>query len=125
MQKILALGLGGFLGSNLRYWISYYINTNARTQPFWGTLAVNLLGCLVIGSLMSYHLHVSEMESNLKLFVITGMLGALTTFSTFSYETVELMRQTRYPAAMANVMLNLILGIGAVMAGFEAVRRLG
>lgn len=125
MQKVFALGFGGFIGSNLRYWISYLVAVSFKTHSFLGTLIVNLAGCLFIGALMSYHLNISEIDSNMKLFVITGLLGALTTFSTFSYETVELIRDARIQLAFANVMLNMLLGMGAVYLGFEAMKRIG
>ncbi len=124
MQKVLAIGIGGFIGSNLRYWISYLVNSNFKTHHFWGTLSVNMMGCIIIGALMSYHLNISEIDSNMKLLVITGLLGALTTFSTFSFETVELLQNARFNLAIINVLMNVFLGLGAVAIGFEAVKRL-
>lgn len=125
MQKVLAIGIGGFIGSNLRYWISYLVNANFKTHHFWGTLSVNIIGCIVIGALMSYHLNISELEPNMKLLAITGLLGALTTFSTFSFETLELLQNSRFQLAMINVLMNVFFGLGAVLIGFEAVKRLG
>jgi len=124
VQKVLAIGIGGFIGSNLRYWISYLVNSNFKTHHFWGTLSVNMMGCIIIGALMSYHLNISEIDSNMKLLVITGLLGALTTFSTFSFETVELLQNARFNLAIINVLMNVFLGLGAVAIGFEAVKRL-
>lgn len=125
MQKVLAIGIGGFIGSNLRYWISYLVNSNFKTHHFWGTLSVNVIGCIIIGALMSYHLNISELEPNMKLLAITGLLGALTTFSTFSFETVELLQNARFHLAIINVFMNVSFGLGAVLIGFEAVKRLG
>jgi len=82
------------------------------------------MGCIIIGALMSYHLNISEIDSNMKLLVITGLLGALTTFSTFSFETVELLQNARFNLAIINVLMNVFLGLGAVAIGFEAVKRL-
>lgn len=124
MQKVLVIGIGGFIGSNLRYWISYLVNSNFKSHNFWGTLTVNMIGCLIIGALMSYHLNMAEIESNMKILVVTGLLGALTTFSTFSFETVEMIQDARIHLAVANVLMNVFFGLGAVFIGFEAVKRL-
>jgi CrcB protein len=61
----------------------------------------------------------------MKLLAITGLLGALTTFSTFSFETLELLQNSRFQLAMINVLMNVFFGLGAVLIGFEAVKRLG
>ena len=123
MEKVLAIGIGGFIGSNLRYWISYFVNLNFKTHQFWGTLSVNMIGCVIIGALMSYHLNISELEPNMKLMAITGLLGALTTFSTFSFETVELMQDARFHLALINIFMNVFFGLGAVLLGFEIVKK--
>ncbi|MCL4112631.1 UNVERIFIED_CONTAM: hypothetical protein GTU68_044017 [Idotea baltica] len=81
-----------------------------------GTLCVNVIGCVVIGLMMAF----AEREAispTVKLVIVTGLLGSLTTFSTFGFETVELARAGRLPAAFANVAANLLMGLPCVLLG--------
>jgi CrcB protein len=104
---IIAVASGGAIGATLRLLISTVVNkTVVHTLPF-GTLAVNLLGSLMIGLLFAYfHLNTS-LSPHLKTFLITGILGALTTYSTFAIESFFLLESGHYAHAFANMALNL------------------
>jgi len=104
---IIAVASGGAIGATLRLLISTVVNkTVVHTLPF-GTLAVNLLGSLLIGLLFAYfHLNTS-LSPHLKTFLITGILGALTTYSTFAIESFFLLESGHYAHAFANMALNL------------------
>lgn len=115
--KIIAVGTGGFIGAILRYGVSSYM-AKRITSPFpWGTFLVNIAGCAVIGFLMAMAEVRENIPPGLKLFLVTGLLGSLTTFSTFSYESLTLIRAGEVGGSLFNVGLNLILGLIAVWAG--------
>ncbi len=117
-QKILLLGVGGFIGSNLRYWITGLVTNLCGSTIPYGTLAVNMLGSFILGFLMFYGTEVIELSPQLRLMISTGMLGALTTFSTFSLETFNLLRESSYILMFLNIFLNIGLSFLAVLLGF-------
>ncbi len=118
MQKILLIGLGGGLGAILRYYIGGYVQqwTNSFTFPY-GTVAVNLLGCLVIGLLSSLAETRSIFTPEARLFVFIGLLGGFTTFSTFGNESINLLRDGENQLAFWYVSLHVFAGLGAVWLG--------
>ena len=118
----LPVGLGGFVGAVLRYAISSWAEDRfARPWPL-GTLLVNVAGCLLIGAAMAW-VDREVLGPQLRLFLVTGVLGALTTFSTFSWDTLLLARSGRFDAALVNVAANTILGLGAATLGFWLTHR--
>jgi CrcB protein len=125
MLKILSIGAGGFVGALARYWLSGLAQNHIDTRFPIGTLLVNVLGCLLIGALMSVIEDRQGLSPDARLFLVTGILGAFTTFSTMGYETVELLRDRSVGMALAYVAGNLFLGIGAVVAGRAVVRLVG
>ncbi len=118
MLKLLVVGLGGFVGAVARFGISGWINEKyGRLMPA-GTLAVNALGCLVFGVLMVVVEQRDSLSENARLFLMIGLLGSLTTFSTFGAETVELVvRRGDWRMATFNVTANVVVSITAVVAG--------
>ena len=98
--------VAGALGSTLRYLVG---RAGARASWPWPVLAVNVAGSLVAGV---------GIHSDLALVAVTGLAGGLTTFSTFSVETVQLASEGRWRAATSSVALNLVLGIAAATAGW-------
>jgi CrcB protein len=117
MQNIIWVGLGGFIGASLRYIISISSSKLFSSQLPYGTLIVNILGGLAIGLIMELSLTTDLISPSLKLFLITGIIGGLTTFSTFSYETVTLFIEGNYISGMLNTALNLFLSIAGVVIG--------
>ncbi len=121
MQQLLAVGLGGFIGAIARYALTGLMQRKFPEFFPAGTLLVNVLGCLVIGVLMAFVVKergtLSDHET-LRLFLITGILGSLTTFSTFGYETVQFIQDSNLRMATWNVAGNLVLGFAAVWLGF-------
>lgn len=122
MEKIIFVGIGGFIGASLRYIIS--INPPIKlfgVQLPYGTLLVNVIGGLLVGVIMELSISTDWVSPNLKLFLTTGMMGGLTTFSTFSYETIILFNESRYLLGALNICLNLFLSLGAVLVGKSVV----
>lgn len=91
----------------------------------WGTLAVNVVGCFAIGLLMGVVEGRGGVGGELRLFLSMGLLGSLTTFSTFGYETVALVRDDHIGLAAASVAANLVVGLVAVVAGLALGRSAG
>ena len=118
MTNILLIGIGGFIGSILRYLTSGYVQQMSKTIDFpYGTLAVNLIGCFIIGFLSQLAEDRGVFTNQSRLFVFTGFLGGFTTFSSFGNETLNLARDSQMVNAIANVGANVILGLLAVWLG--------
>jgi CrcB protein len=118
VQQLLLVGAGGFLGSILRYSLSGLVYRMVPGAAFpYGTLAVNIVGCLAIGSLAGIAESRGVIGPELRLFLFIGVLGGFTTFSTFGYETFELARDGEMIGVLANVLLHVIAGLGAAWLG--------
>ncbi len=122
MLQLLFIGLGGFLGAISRFSISKFVQNNITGIMPWGTLVVNLIGCALIGFLLTIFQEKIIVSSNIKMFVITGFLGALTTFSTFSYETFIMFSEENYTYALGNIFLNVFLGLAAVFFSIKMTK---
>ena len=119
MKNLLFVAMGGAVGAMLRYGISSGIYTwFGRGFPY-GTLAVNLLGSFAIGLLSILLIEKFNVPHEVRLALVVGVLGALTTFSTFSWETLDLMQQGMMQKAFLNVLLNVVICIGAAWAGAQ------
>ncbi len=115
MLKVFLAGIGGFVGSVLRYSISGFIQDLSRSIDFpYGTLAVNLLGCLAIGFLSQLAESRGYFTAETRTLVFIGVLGGFTTFSAFSNETINLWREGQSLLASVNVAAHLVLCLGAV-----------
>ena len=123
MKQVLFIGAGGFVGAVLRYAISGYVQSYAIRGNFpYGTLAVNLMGCFILG-LLSYLGEVHNVLSpEARAFVLVGLLGALTTFSTFSNETLNLFRDANHTLGLLNLGAQIGLGLGAVWLGLTTAQ---
>ena len=118
---ILSVGIGGFIGAIMRFSGSYYINKLLGTSFPYGTLGVNILGSFVIGFLALYF--EQTIAPNMKALLITGMLGALTTFSTFSLETILMLQQGLYAKGVLNITLNIIFTLSATLLGMALFKK--
>jgi len=115
--RILIVGIGGFIGATLRYIISgLSIRVFGDSFPY-GTLFVNILGGLLIGFIMEASVSLWPVSPNIRIFLTTGILGGLTTFSTFSYETISMLSDGSYLMGGINAGLNLFLSLFCAWLG--------
>ena len=118
MTKVLIIGIGGFIGSVFRYLLSGFVQGISKSISFpYGTFAVNIVGCFLIG----FFAHLSETRAVLtessRSFVIIGLLGGFTTFSAFSNETFNLLRDGETSLAFLNIIGQVVICLGAVWCG--------
>ncbi len=113
--------MGGFLGAIGRYWLSGLAQKLSPRFPF-GTLSVNLLGSFMLGLLATLFLEKVIVSQEVRLFVLVGLLGAFTTYSTFSFETLNLMRSGEWMFAGANILANVAGTLIAVWAGVSIAK---
>lgn len=118
MFNILVVGVGGFIGSVLRYAVGGYVQriTNSVDFPY-GTLAVNLIGCFVIGLLSQLVESRGVLSPEIRAMIFIGMLGGFTTFSSFGNETMNLAIDSQFGPALMNVGANVLFGLALVWLG--------
>lgn len=114
VQKIIYVGIGGFIGAAIRYLVTLQSSKIINSNIPLGTLIVNVVGGFLIGMIMELSMSTNLISPNMRLFLTTGIMGGLTTFSTFSYETIGLINDGRYILGISNVLLNVFLSIGGV-----------
>lgn len=123
MGKFFWVGIGGAVGAVLRYSVSGYVQNQIKVGSFpLGTLAVNVLGCFLLGFLSQIVAGSGRLPSEGALFLLVGMLGAFTTFSTFSKEAVDLLSNGQIAAALLDIAVHVMLGLTAVGGGYELGR---
>ncbi len=118
---LIFVAIGGSIGAVLRFVISYYCNKFLGSNFAYGTLTVNILGSFLMGFLFLYFNQV--ISPNLKTMLTTGMLGALTTFSTFSLETILMLQDGVYLKAFLNIVLNVVLSLMATILGMYLFKK--
>lgn len=117
----LAVGVGAALGAWLRWWLGIILNPVFPTLPL-GTLAANLVGGYLIGLALAVITHFETLPAELRLLVMTGFLGGLTTFSTFSAEAATLMTRQQLAWAAAHIGAHLAGSIAMTFAGIGTMR---
>lgn len=123
IYALIAIGVGAALGAWLRWGFGLMLNSIFPTLPF-GTLAANLIGCYFIGIAAEYLFHNTTVPPEARLFIITGFLGGLTTFSTFSVETVTLLLREQYSWAFAIISSHLFGSLVMTVLGMLTIRLL-
>ena len=119
--KILYIAVGGALGSTFRFIISYFFKLYFPYFPV-GTLFVNIMGSFLIGFFANYLIHKEIPEMIIKFFLIIGFLGSFTTFSAFSIETIELIKQGRVSLSLMYITFSFTLSILAAFFGLSLNR---
>lgn len=117
-QTILAIGSGGFIGAVLRAYLNGLISHKIPHDLPYGTLGVNLIGSFIMGLLIAYFMYTTIFSLHVKSFLSTGILGALTTYSTFAIESFFLINSGHIALALANISLNAFGSIFMAGGGF-------
>jgi fluoride exporter len=118
MLRVLLVGSGGFIGSILRYLLSGFVQQSSKSVGFpYGTLAVNIIGCFIIGFLSQLAETRGLFTTESRAFIFIGVLGGFTTFSAFGNETFNLWRDGEALLALTNIAGHLVLALGAVWVG--------
>lgn len=120
-MAVLAVGIGAALGAWLRWGLSTWFNPVAPALPL-GTLAANLVGGYLVGVAVAYFAANTALAPEWRLLCITGFLGGLTTFSTFSAESVQLLMSAQYGAALLHSASHLFGSLAATFLGFLSYR---
>ncbi len=120
MMTVLLVGTGGFIGSVMRYLVGTWVQSVSGNNWIpYGTLAVNVVGCFLIGLVLGLAETRQFLGEGTRALVVVGLLGGFTTFSAFGYETVAMVRDGHMVAAAANVGLQVTLGLTAVLIGLN------
>jgi CrcB protein len=122
MKTLLIIGLGGGIGSIFRYLIQVYTGRHLSLTFPVGTLLVNISGCLLIGLLYGLSVKYNVISLEWRLFLITGLCGGYTTFSSFSYESISLFRQGNYGYFLLYTTLSFVLGLTATIGGMAVIK---
>jgi CrcB protein len=122
LERTLVVGTGGFLGASARYLLGGAIYHWLPATFPWATFLINVTGCFGIGFLAVLAEERMLLGPGARLFLMVGVLGGYTTFSTFGYETIALLRDGSLAAASLNVLGQVALGLLAVWAGMAAAR---
>ena len=117
MIKILAVALGGAIGSTGRYLTSLAVESFSSSRFPYETLAANLIGCFLIGLLWGYFERLT-ISNEFRLFLFTGVLGGYTTFSTFARENIQFLKTGEPFSALSYVLVSNLVGLSLVAAGF-------
>ena len=122
MKMILAVALGGALGSVARYGVGVWAACRLGVDFPWGTLIVNLVGSFVIGALAEAMALIWSVSPEIRAFLIVGILGGFTTYSAFSLDIYLMIERGSWLPAFAYVAASLLLGLAALFAGLRLVR---
>ena len=122
MKAILIIWLGGGIGSVFRYLVQLGINKLVTVTFPAGTFLVNITGCFVIGLLYGLSGRYAALTSEWRLFLITGLCGGYTTFSSFSYESISLFRQGNYTYFILYTVLSVLIGLFSTIGGMNIVK---
>ncbi len=117
MYKYLLIALGGALGSIARFWVGSTVGSRLGIRFPFGTLAVNLTACVVIGFAVTFLGKRMEVDPAWRYFATIGFIGAYSTFSTFEWETMETLRSGAFGMAALYAVGSLVLGLGATWCG--------
>ena len=124
MPSTLLVALGGALGSVARFWMTILIGRMTGPNFPWGTIVINVLGSMIIGGFAALPTMIGNrwsISSDTRIFLMVGLCGGFTTFSSFSLQTVELIREGRLLAALANVLVSVLVCCIATSIGYAGV----
>ena len=124
MDKFLIIGVGGFLGANVRYVVGGWAAEKWGGSFPFGTLLINVTGSFILGAFMAVITDRLALDPRWRLFFAVGFLGAYTTFSTYTFETIQLVLAGGWWPAVLNLLASNALGLGAALLGVALARNL-
>lgn len=122
MMRFLLIALGATLGANARYWMGVWAGSRLGADFPYGTFLVNVTGCFLIGLFLGLGETRFTISGELRLFFVVGFLGSYTTFSSFGYESINLLQSGNLWFAALNLLLTLVIGLTAVVLGLQVAR---
>ena len=122
LDKVFIVGVGGFIGANVRYWLGAWIDAQFGLHFPLGTFIINLTGSLLLGFIATITLERALIDPRWRLAIAVGFIGAYTTFSTFTYESVKLLEAGSYGLAALNVVGSTVLGLAGAAIGIAIGR---
>jgi CrcB protein len=123
-QRLALLAAFGATGTLCRYWLDGLVLQWCGTRFPWGILVVNGLGCFLFGLIFPLAEERLIISGETRLIILTGLMGAFTTYSTFTFQTAELMRESQWTLAAVNVIGHLVLGLVCIFFGLAIGSRL-
>ena len=120
--KLAGIGIGGALGALARYGLGGWVQRSCGAGFPWGTLVVNLVGCFLFGLAWSLAEQRLRISGEMRAVFFIGFMGAFTTFSTFAYETANLMRDAQFASAAANALVQNVVGVAFILLGLALGR---
>ena len=124
MENYLIIGIGGFLGACARYWVASWVAQRWGASFPFGTLLINVTGSFVLGLFMSATTGHLPVDARVRLLFAIGFIGAYTTFSTYTYESVQLLLAGNWLLGLTNLVASNVLGFGASALGITLGSRL-
>mgnify|MGYP001553348423 CR=1 FL=1 len=123
MKILLVVGVGSFIGGAARYLVTLLIQNKFLSTFPYGTLAVNIIGCFLIGVIYGLS-EKGNLSGEWRIFLATGIMGGFTTFSSFSNDTVSMLRDAQYWQALSYVGSSIIIGLAATFIGISLIKYL-
>ena len=122
LPTVLAIGAGATIGASVRYYLTQFMHTTMGSGFPYGTLSANIIGSFLAGVLVVVVIEKSAMHEAYRLMLLIGLTGSLTTMSTLSWESVEMISLGHYVQAALNILLNVVLSLTAAGAGVALSR---
>lgn len=123
-QKVACLALLGAAGTLARWWLDGVVQRLCGTRFPWGILVVNVLGCFLFGLVWMLAEERGLLSGETRFLILTGFMGAFTTYSTFTFQTGEFLRESQWNAACANIAAQVVLGLAGLFLGMALGRRI-
>jgi len=118
MSKTISIGIAGLIGTLLRYWLSTFVARQSGETFPWGTLVVNIIGCLIAGGVFHLTEERALFSPAVRTVILIGLLGGFTTFSSYGLQTFALLKDSAFGLAILNLVLSNVLGVLMVWAGY-------
>jgi len=122
LEKLIGIGIAGACGTLARYWLSGSVYRWLGRGFPWGTAVVNIFGCFLFGIVLSIAGERWAISSEMRTIILTGFMGAFTTFSTFASETGQLLAGAEFLAGLGNIVFQIVAGVGFFVLG-QAIGR--